>query len=87
MAIIAGMAYCIKSFPIFSVPTWQFKLFSNKEELLHFHKGIFRLKKKIVVDSLAIGMAPFLMNLAACYTQPFGRNAYQFFVCRKNRDC
>lgn len=20
-------------------------------------------------------------------TQPFGRNAYQFFVCRKNRDC
>ena len=33
---------------------WQFKLFSNKEELLHFHKGIFRLKKKIVVDSLAI---------------------------------
>ncbi len=46
---------------------WQFKLFSNKEELLHFHKGIFRLKKKIVADSLAIGMAPFLMNLAACF--------------------
>ncbi len=39
----------------------------DKEELLHFHKGIFRLKKKIVVDSLAIGMAPFLMNLAACF--------------------
>ena len=32
-----------------------------------FHKGIFRLKKKIVFDSLAIGMAPFLMNLAACF--------------------
>ena len=46
---------------------WQFKIFSNKDELLHFHKGIFRLKKKIVVDSLAIGMAPFLMNLAACF--------------------
>ena len=46
---------------------WQFKLFSNREELLHFHKGIFRLKKKIVFDSLAIGMAPFLMNLAACF--------------------
>ena len=46
---------------------WQFKLFSNKDELLHFHKGIFRLKKKIVFDSLAIGMAPFLMNLAACF--------------------
>jgi len=46
---------------------WQLKLFSNKDELLHFHKGIFRLKKKIVFDSLAIGMAPFLMNLAACF--------------------
>ena len=46
---------------------WQFKLFSNKEELLHFHRGIFRLKRKIVFDSLAIGMSPFLMNLASCF--------------------
>lgn len=46
---------------------WQFKLFSNKDELLHFHKGIFRLKRKIVFDSLAIGMSPFLMNLASCF--------------------
>ena len=46
---------------------WQFKLFCNKEELLHFHKGIFRLKRKIVFDSLAIGMSPFLMNMAACF--------------------
>ena len=41
---------------------WQFKLFSNKDELLHFHRGIFRLKRKIVFDSLAIGMSPFLMK-------------------------
>lgn len=47
--------------------TWQLKLFSNKEELLHFHRGIFRLKRKIVFDSLAIGMSPFLMNIAACF--------------------
>ena len=46
---------------------WQFKLFSNKDELLHFHRGIFRLKRKIVTASLAIGMAPFLMNLASCF--------------------
>lgn len=45
---------------------WQLKLFSEKEELLHFHRGIFRLKRKIVLDSLAIGMSPFLMNLAGC---------------------
>lgn len=43
---------------------WQLKIFSNKNELLHFHRGIFRLQKKIVLDSLAIGMSPFLMNLA-----------------------
>lgn len=46
---------------------WQFKIFSNKDELLHFHRGIFRLRRKIVIDSLAIGMSPFLMNLAACF--------------------
>ena len=34
--------------------------------MLHFRKGIFRLRRKIVVDSLAIDMSPFLMNLAAC---------------------
>lgn len=46
---------------------WQLWIFSNKEELLHFHRGIFRLKRKIVFDSLAIGMSPFLMNMAACF--------------------
>lgn len=46
---------------------WQFRLFSNRDELLHFHRGIFRLKRKIVFDSLAIGMSPFLMNVAACF--------------------
>lgn len=46
---------------------WQFRIFSNKDELLHFHRGIFRLKRKIVFDSLAIGLSPFLMNLAACF--------------------
>lgn len=45
---------------------WQLKLFSDKNELLHFHRSIFRLKRKIVFDSLAIGMSPFLMNLAGC---------------------
>jgi len=44
---------------------WLIKLFMNKNELIHFHKGIFRLKKKIVTASLSIGMSPFMMNLAA----------------------
>lgn len=46
---------------------WLIYLFTNKNELIHFHKGIFKLKKKIVFDSLAIGMSPFLMNLASTF--------------------
>ena len=45
---------------------WQIKLFCNQKALLHFRRGIFRLKRRIVFDSLSIGMAPFLMNLASC---------------------
>lgn len=45
---------------------WQIKIFSNKNNTIHFQKGIFRLKRKIVTDSLAIGMSPFMMNLASC---------------------
>lgn len=47
--------------------TWQLYLFSNQKELLHFHKGIYRLKTKIVKDTLTIGLAPFMMNTAACF--------------------
>lgn len=45
---------------------WQFKIFSNKNELLHLRRGIYKLKSRIVKEALAIGMSPFLMNLAAC---------------------
>lgn len=45
---------------------WQIKLFSNKESFIHLQKGIFKLKRKIVVDSLSIGMSPFFMNAASC---------------------
>lgn len=45
---------------------WILKLFTNKDQILHFTKGIFRLRKRIVKDTLAIGLSPFLMNVAAC---------------------
>ena len=45
---------------------WQLKQFNNANELLHFRRGIFRLKRKIVFDSLASSMSPFLLDLAAC---------------------
>ena len=43
---------------------WQFHILSDKSELLHFRRGIYRLRRKIVRDILAIGMSPFLMNLS-----------------------
>ena len=46
---------------------WQFRILSDRRELLHFRRGIYRLHAKIVRDILAIGMSPFLMILAACF--------------------
>lgn len=45
---------------------YQVKLFSDKNSFIHLQRGIYRLKKKIVLDSLGIGMSPFLMNAASC---------------------
>lgn len=47
--------------------TWQFKTFTNKNELLHLRHGIYKLRGNIIKNTIAIGMSPFLMNLAACF--------------------
>ena len=44
---------------------WQIYLFCDKNNFMHIQKGIFKLNKYIVKDSLSIGMSPFLMNAAA----------------------
>lgn len=41
---------------------WQISHFVNKTNEIHLKKGVFRLERKIVLDSLSIGLAPFLMN-------------------------
>ncbi|MDE6046450.1 MAG: polysaccharide biosynthesis C-terminal domain-containing protein, partial [Alistipes sp.] len=46
---------------------WQFRILSDRSELLHFRRGIYRLRGRIVRDIVAIGMSPFLMNVAACF--------------------
>lgn len=43
---------------------------SSKHEI-HFTKGIFKIKKKIVKGILSIGMAPFLMNVSASIVVAF----------------
>lgn len=46
--------------------TWQLRLFSNKEELIHLNRSIIKLDVKIVKESLLVGLPQFLINLCAC---------------------
>ena len=45
---------------------WQLYLFSNKNEILHLKRGIYKLKKRLVSNIIAIGISPFLMNATSC---------------------
>ena len=45
---------------------WQIKLFSNKNDLVHFHRGMFHIRGSIIKQSLLIGLPQFLINLCAC---------------------
>ena len=46
--------------------TGQLIHFSKPTQLLHFRKGIYRLRAEIVQTILSIGLSPFLMNLCSC---------------------
>ncbi len=48
-----------------SMLIWQISIFSNRKNFIHLHRRSFRLKRKIVMDSISIGMAPFLMHAVA----------------------
>lgn len=41
-------------------------IFLKQNQIVHFTKDCFKLKKKIVFDACAIGMSPFMTNLVAC---------------------
>lgn len=43
---------------------WQIRIFSDTREFIHLQKDTFKLKAKIVKNSLVIGLSPFLMNSA-----------------------
>lgn len=45
----------------------QMVIFLNPKEVIHFHRGIWRLRRDITMRALGIGTAPFLMHLAACF--------------------
>lgn len=46
---------------------WLFKIFCNKKEVLHLHRGIYRLKRVLVENIIGIGLASFFMNVASCF--------------------
>ena len=45
---------------------WQLWLFSDKQEILHLKRGIYKLKQRLVTSIIAIGISPFLMNVTSC---------------------
>ena len=55
---------------------WQIKLFSNKNEILHLKRGIYKLKKQLVTNIIAIGISPFLMNVTSCVIVIFMNNQF-----------
>ncbi|MDR2928584.1 MAG: MATE family efflux transporter [Cytophagaceae bacterium] len=44
---------------------WQIVHFSKKSNLLHFQKGIFKLKLDLIKGIFSIGLSPFLMNICS----------------------
>ena len=45
---------------------WQMWLFSDKNEILHLRRGIYRLRGYLVRNIVAIGISPFLMQTTSC---------------------
>ena len=55
---------------------WQMYIFSNKKELIHLKKGIYKLKASLVRNIISIGISPFLMNATSCVIVIFMNNQF-----------
>ena len=55
---------------------WQMWIFSDKNELLHLKRGIYKLKGELVRNIISIGISPFLMNICACIIVIFMNNQF-----------
>ena len=60
--------------------TWQVTKFFDRNELVRFHRGIWRLNKHITLRALAIGMSPFLYNIAHCFVVIIINNQLKTFM-------
>ena len=70
---IRGAAYATVLSQIVAL-CWQWRLFSNKNDLLHFEYDKFKVKKRIVSSIVGIGISPFSMNACACLVVIFINN-------------
>lgn len=55
---------------------WQMWILSDKRELLHLKRGIYRLKTDLVRNIIAIGVSPFLMQSTSCVIVIFMNNQF-----------
>ena len=55
---------------------WQMWILSDKKELLHLRKGIYKLKKDLVKNIISIGISPFLMQTTSCVIVIFMNNQF-----------
>ena len=55
---------------------WQMWILSDKRELLHLKRGIYRLKSDLVRNIIAIGVSPFLMQSTSCVIVIFMNNQF-----------
>ena len=55
---------------------WQMWILSDKRELLHLKRGIYKLKADLVRNIIAIGVSPFLMQATSCIIVVFMNNQF-----------
>ena len=55
---------------------WQMWILSDKRELLHLKRGIYKLKADLVRNIVAIGVSPFLMQGTSCVIVIFMNNQF-----------
>jgi putative MATE family efflux protein len=73
---IRGAAYATILAQLLAV-LWQWIIFSNKKELLHFEYDKFHLDRSLVGNIVSIGISPFAMNACACLVVIFVNNSLQ----------
>ena len=71
---IRGAAYATILSQLMAL-VWQWKLFGNRKEFLHFDYGKFRVEMPIVRNIISIGISPFSMNACACLVVIFINNS------------